>query len=100
MITLNGKMIQSLTKVKVIFVNCAKLIELEGEIERMKQRLSYNIKRYRKLSRVSQQALADMCGLHRTYISDLENAKCNPTLSVMMVLADCLNVQLEDLLKE
>ena len=75
-------------------------IELEGEIERMKQRLSYNIKRYRKLSRVSQQALADMCGLHRTYISDLENAKCNLTLSVMMVLADCLNVQLEDLLKE
>ena len=59
-------------------------LELEGEIERMKQRLSYNIKRYRKLSRVSQQALADMCGLHRTYISDLENAKCNPTLSVMM----------------
>ena len=53
-------------------------LELEGEIERMKQRLSYNIKRYRKLSRVSQQALADMCGLHRTYISDLENAKCNP----------------------
>ena len=36
-------------------------LELEGEIERMKQRLSYNIKRYRKLSRVSQQALADMC---------------------------------------
>ena len=72
-------------------------LELEGEIERMKQRLSYNIKRYRKLSRVSQQALADMCGLH---ISDLENAKCNPTRSVMMVLADCLNVQLEDLLKE
>ena len=34
-------------------------LELEGEIERMKQRLSYNIKRYRKLSRVSQQALAD-----------------------------------------
>ena len=26
-ITLNGKMIQSLTKVKVIFVNCAKLID-------------------------------------------------------------------------
>ena len=53
-------------------------IELEGEIERMKQRLSYNIKRYRKLSRVSQQALADMCGLHRTYISDLENACGSP----------------------
>ena len=75
-------------------------LELEGEIERMKLRLSRNIKRYRKMSHVSQQTLADMCGLHRTYISDLENAKCNPTLSVLMVLADCLNVELEDLLKE
>ena len=64
-------------------------LELEGEIERMKQRLSYNIKRYRKLSRVSQQALADMCGLHRTYISDLENAKCNPTLSGFGRLSQC-----------
>ena len=50
-------------------------LELEGEIERMKQRLSYNIKSYRKLSRVSQQALADMSGLHRTNISDLEKEK-------------------------
>ena len=41
-----------------------------------------------------------MCGLHRTYISDMENAKCNPTLSVLMVMANCLGVQLGDLLKE
>ena len=73
---------------------------LEEEIEQMKVVLSANIKRYRKSRRVSQQALADMCGLHRTYISDLENAKCNPTLSVMMVVAKSLNVTLKDLLSD
>ncbi len=73
---------------------------LDEEIEKIKRVLSGNIKHYRKLRRISQQALANMCGLHRTYISDLENAKCNPTLSVLMVMANCLGVSLEDLLKE
>lgn len=68
------------------------------EIDRMKHVLSSNIKRYRKGSRISQQTLADMCGLHRTYISDLENAKCNPTLSVLMTLAASLDVSLSELL--
>lgn len=73
---------------------------LDEEIEKIKRVLSVNIKRYRKMQRISQQSLANMCGLHRTYISDLENAKCNPTLSVLMVMADCLGVSLGDLLKE
>ena len=73
---------------------------LDEEIEKTKRVLSGNIKHYRKLRRISQQALANMCGLHRTYISDLENAKCNPTLSVLMVMADCLGVSLADLLNE
>lgn len=73
---------------------------LDEEIEKMKRVLSGNIKHYRKIRRISQQALANKCRLHRTYISDLENAKCNPTLGVLMVVADCLGVSLEDLLKE
>lgn len=73
---------------------------LDEEIEKIKRILSGNIKHYRKIKRISQQSLANICGLHRTYISDLENAKCNPTLSVLIVIADCLDVSLEDLLKE
>ena len=68
------------------------------EIESVKHELSSNIKKYRKGRRISQQSLADMCGLHRTYISDLENAKCNPTLSVLLTVADSLGVSLGDLL--
>lgn len=73
---------------------------LDTEIEKIKNVLSRNIKHYRKIRRISQQALANMCGLHRTYISDLENAKCNPTLGVLVVMANCLGVSLEDLLRE
>jgi len=73
-------------------------VTAEVEIDRMKHVLSNNIKRYRKGNRISQQTLADMCGLHRTYISDLENAKCNPTLGVLLTLARSLDVELSDLL--
>jgi transcriptional regulator with XRE-family HTH domain len=73
---------------------------IDGELEHMKRVLSGNIKHYRKMKRISQQGLADICGLHRTYISDLENAKCNPTLSVLLMISHCLGVKLQDLLKE
>jgi transcriptional regulator with XRE-family HTH domain len=73
---------------------------IDEDLEKMKHILSGNIKHYRKIKRISQQSLANMCGLHRTYISDLENAKCNPTLSVLMIVAQCLGIKLNDLLKE
>ena len=62
--------------------------------------LSDNIKKFRKRKRMSQQDLADACGLHRTYISDLENAKCNPTLNVLMVLARNLDTDLMGLFQK
>ena len=77
-----------------------KEVEVLDEIEKIKVRLSRNIKYYRKSMKISQQAFADMCGLHRTYISDLENAKCNPTLGVMVVVARALNVDPEKLICE
>ena len=73
--------------------------DLNQKTERMKQVLSTNIKKSRKSRKLSQQALADMSGLHRTYISDLENAKGNPTLGVLIALAVCLHVSVFDLLK-
>jgi transcriptional regulator with XRE-family HTH domain len=72
---------------------------LNDKTERMKHVLSTNIRKSRKSRKLSQQALADMSGLHRTYISDLENAKGNPTLGVVIALAECLHVSVFDLLK-
>ena len=71
---------------------------LNEKNERMRHVLSTNIRKSRKSRKLSQQALADMSGLHRTYISDLENAKGNPTLGVVIALAECLRVSVFDLL--
>ena len=41
--------------------------------------------------------LADRSGLHRTYISQLERGRRNPTLDVISRIAAALNVDLPDL---
>ena len=72
--------------------------ELHDRIEDMKHVIGINIKYNRKIRKMSQQVLSERCNLHRTYISDLENGKCNPTLNVLMVVADQLGISLNTLL--
>ncbi len=60
--------------------------------------LSDNIKRYRLLKKLSQEELANNCGLHRTYIGAVERGERNVTLSTLEVLADALGVDVPELL--
>lgn len=52
----------------------------------------------RKDRGLSQEGLALLCCLDRTYISGLERAKRNPTLIVLSSIADHLNISLSELL--
>ena len=52
-----------------------------------------NLKRLRKERGLSQEAFADECGLHRTYISGLERGIRNPTSTVIQQIADALEVE-------
>lgn len=52
-----------------------------------------NIKKYRKEAALSQEALADKAGLHRTYISDIERCKRSISLENVQKLAIALNVE-------
>ena len=54
----------------------------------------------RRRERISQEELADRCGLHRTYISDIELGKRNVSLENIDRLACALNISLTDLFKE
>ena len=45
----------------------------------------------------SQEALADLCGLHRTYISDVELGKRNVSLENIEKIAKALGVSLTEL---
>ena len=49
---------------------------------------------------ISQEELADRCGLHRTYISDVELGKRNISLENIERIAVSLNRTLSDFFKE
>jgi transcriptional regulator with XRE-family HTH domain len=52
--------------------------------------LADNIRRYRHEKRLSQEKLAEACGLHRTYIGSVERGERNVTLSTLEVLSKAL----------
>lgn len=61
--------------------------------------LAENIRRLRNARNLSQEKLADICGLHRTYVGSVERRERNITLSSLEILAKALDVSVIDLLK-
>lgn len=59
-----------------------------------------NIKRIRLAKGLSQEALADLAGLHRTYVGAVERSERNITLINANRIAEALGVKLSDCLKE
>ncbi len=60
--------------------------------------LAHNIVRLRRSKGLSQEELADVCGLHRTYVGSVERGERNVTLSTLEVFAGSLGVSVTDLL--
>ena len=52
-----------------------------------------NLRKRRELLNVSQEKFAEMCGLHRTYISDIECFQRNISLNNVQKIADALGVE-------
>ena len=55
------------------------------------------IKRMRIHARMSQQELAASAGVHRTYVSDVENGRRNVTLEILYRISVGLDVKLSKL---
>jgi len=68
-------------------------------LENTKQDLADNLRKLRAAKGISQEALADLAGLHRTYISHVERLATNVTLKQIVTLAELLGVQPYALLK-
>ena len=64
----------------------------------IRQRLATNLRKLRHAKGVSQEAFADLAGIHRTYVSDLERGARNPTITVIDKLAIALEVSVGALL--
>ena len=52
-----------------------------------------NLRKYREGIGVSQEKFAEMCGLHRTYISDVERFQRSISLNNVQKIADALGIE-------
>jgi transcriptional regulator with XRE-family HTH domain len=62
-------------------------------MESPRPQFAENLRRHRKRQKLSQQALADLCDLHRSEISLLECKKRSPKLETLVVLTRALGVR-------
>lgn len=58
------------------------------------------IRALRQSKNISQEQLADLCGLHRTYISDVELGKRNVSLENIDKIATALDMKVSDIFIE
>jgi transcriptional regulator with XRE-family HTH domain len=62
---------------------------MEGDLQ---QRVGVNLRRYRERHQLSQEALAELMGVHRTYMGGLERGERNITLKSLERIAERLNL--------
>jgi transcriptional regulator with XRE-family HTH domain len=66
--------------------------------KRLTSVLASNLRSFRREKQLSQESLAELCGLHRTYVGSVERGERNVTLSSLEVLARSLGVSVPELL--
>ena len=62
------------------------------------KKIGQNLQKLRHQRGISQEQLAYDTDLDRTYISDIEQGKKNPTIIVLSRIADTLKVQIKDII--
>ena len=55
------------------------------------------VRKLRQEKQISQEGFADLCGLHRTYISDIELGKRNVSLENIEKIANALDISISRL---
>ena len=62
--------------------------------------LGANIRRIRKTKKIPQIELCVHVGIDRSYLSAIENGHKNPSIAVLYAIADAMEVDIVDILKE
>lgn len=61
---------------------------------------AHRLRQLRQVKGLSQEALADLAGLHRTYVGSVERGERNVSIDNMERLAKALEVDVADLLRD
>ena len=57
-----------------------------------------NVRKYRTQKKISQEKFAELCGLHRTYISDIECFRRSISLDNIQKIADALEIETDPII--
>ena len=66
----------------------------------LRDKLAQVLIRCRKDARISQEKLAELSNVHRTYISQIERGLKSPTIEVVFSICNALSINTSDFIKE
>lgn len=69
-------------------------------MNKIAKKLGEVVAKYRKQKEMSQEMLAELAQIHRTYVSQIERGLKYPTIYVLVQIAKALDVKLSDLIIE
>lgn len=73
---------------------------MDSRLDRLKSSLARSVKLRRKELGLSQEELADLAEIDRTYASQIERGVANPSLEVLFRIAHSLNSDIASLVTE
>ena len=72
--------------------------EILRTIEDIRKNIMNNVREYRRQSNMSQNELAALIGIHRSYLSEMENGVRLPSIKVIVRIADVFQIEPWELL--
>jgi transcriptional regulator with XRE-family HTH domain len=72
---------------------------MKVKLDDLKEVISLNIKKYRKAKGISQEKLALISGIDRSYMSEIERCLANPSIDALLRISNALEVSPEELFK-
>ena len=68
------------------------------DLKDLNKNIADNLRQIRAKNRISQDELAELCGISQQYICKIENEKGNPSIYILFKIADSLKITVNDLI--
>lgn len=91
--------VEAKTDIALLLIVCRYIVSKNYHIPmNLTESFGARLQSLRQEQKISQEKLAELSGLHRTYISSLERGTRNPTLTTLQKIAKALDVEISYLM--